>query len=320
VRILVALLVAAAFGGSVAGAAGPGRITGVTSFRICAAAGSFWPTETIAVAGQTGWVACKEESRVVKLDLRRGRELRSVRIGAPVTAVALGYRSVWALDSGGTLTRISPSSGRVSRRIALGASRPYNVWIGAGSVWVAADGSGEVFRVSPATNRVTARIAVGDGPADMAFDGAAAWVINHRDLGLVRIDTRTNTPSRLVTLVADAPERMALLDGSLWITGRGTDVLQVDPATGAVKDTIEIGASGIDVVAGQGALWVPARSAAVDRSGFPTMEALRRVVPGRAATTIGKVTGRVDVHGLVAAGGFVWLADNTNGVLYRVPA
>ena len=28
----------------------------------------------------------------------------------------------------------------------------------------------------------------------------------------------------------DAPERMVMLAGSLWITGRGTDLLQVDPA------------------------------------------------------------------------------------------
>ena len=30
--------------------------------------------------------------------------------------------------------------------------------------------------------------------------------------------------------------------------------------------------------------------------------------------------GRLDVNGLVADGDAVWLADNTNGVLYRVPA
>jgi hypothetical protein len=28
----------------------------------------------------------------------------------------------------------------------------------------------------------------------------------------------------------DAPQRMAWAAGSLWITGRGTDLLQVDPA------------------------------------------------------------------------------------------
>ena len=82
---------------------------------------------------------------------------------------------------------------------------------------------------------------------------------------------------------------------------------------------MEIGGSGIDVIAAGGALWVPARSVAVDATGFPTMEALRRVSTGGVVTTVGKATARLDVNGLAGASGAVWLADNTNGVLYRVP-
>jgi streptogramin lyase len=107
--------------------------------------------------------------------------------------------------------------------------------------------------------------------------------------------------------------------GSLWITGRGTDLLKVDPADGSVQETIEIGASGIDVAADGDNLWVPTRSAAVDQSGFPTMDALKRV----SATTgqvsvVAEPSTRVDVHGLFARSGAVWLADNTNGYLYRL--
>jgi streptogramin lyase len=322
VRRIGVLLLAAAFGVSAAGAAGPGRLPGVPAFKTCAAAGPYWPTETLAVSGTTGWLACKEQSRVVKLDLAHKRQLRSIPVGSPVIAVALGYGSLWALDSAGRLNRISVSSGRVVKQIDTAAANAYNVFIGAGSVWVAGDSSAEVVRVSPAGNRVVARIRVGDGPADLAFQGTSAWVIDHRDLTLYRIDTRTNAATLLTTLKAAnaAPERIALLDGSIWITGRGADLLRVDPDTGAVKSVIEIGASGIDVVAASGALWVPVRSAAVDRSGFPTMDALRRVSPDGTVRTVVRPTGRVDVHGLSAAGGAVWLADNTAGVLYRVPA
>jgi streptogramin lyase len=238
-----------------------------------------------------------------------------------VIGVALGYGSIWALDSAGSLNRISLSTGHVVKQISTAVGNAYNVFIGAGSVWVAGDSSAEVVRVSPVGNRVVAHIRVGDGPADIAFQGSSAWVIDHRDLTLYRIDTRTNVATLLATLdVANAaPERIALLDGSLWITGRGADLLRVDPGTGAVKAVVEIGASGIDLVTASGALWVPVRSAAVDQSGFPTMDALRRVSPAGAVKTVVRPTGRVDVHGLVAAGGSVWLADNTAGVLYRVP-
>jgi hypothetical protein len=111
---------------------------------------------------------------------------------------------------------------------------------------------------------------------------------------------------------------MVLVDGKLWITGRGTDLHEVEPDSGRVLRTVEIGAGGIDVVASGGTLWVPSRSGEVDARGFPTMEALRRVDAGSGAVTSFAASGPLDVHGLVADGAGVWLADNTRGVLYRV--
>jgi hypothetical protein len=319
VRRLLALTALSIALAAPAGAAGPGRIPGAAAFRTCGAAGAYWPTETLAVSGTTAWLACKEQARVVRVDLVRRRIVRSVPIGAPPLAVVLGYGSLWALDTSGDLSRISTASGRIQRRIQTGASNPYNLWVGAGSVWAVSDGSGEVLRVSPAANRVVARIPVGDGPADIVFAGASAWVVNHRDRGLVRIDVRTNAPKRLATLPGEVPERIALLGGDLWITGRGTDLLRVDPASGSTQATYEIGAGGIDVVAAAGALWVPSRSAEVDQSGLPTMETMRKVTPPGRVTTVARATGRVDVHGLVGTPGALWLADNTGGLLYRLP-
>jgi hypothetical protein len=37
-------------------------------------------------------------------------------------------------------------------------------------------------------------------------------------------------------------------------------------------------------------------------------------------TTVSRARGRVDVHGLVSDGRAIWLADNTNGRLFRLPA
>jgi hypothetical protein len=97
------------------------------------------------------------------------------------------------------------------------------------------------------------------------------------------------------------------------------DLVQVDPKTGKTLATAEIGGSGIDVVAAGGALWVPARSEETDQSGFPTMEALRKVSPSGQVTTVSEPLDRVDVHGLTADNALIWLADNTAGIVYRVP-
>ena len=72
---------------------------------------------TLAVNGSTAWVACKERSLVLKVATRTGKVVRSVRLDAPVIAVATGFGSVWALEGFGTLARIAPGSGRVLKRI-----------------------------------------------------------------------------------------------------------------------------------------------------------------------------------------------------------
>ena len=273
---------------------------------------------TVAVQGKYAWVACKEQSRVTRVDTATGKTTTSLRLRGPAIAVASGLGSVWALDSSGTLYRINQASGRLVKRIALPVSAAYNIWTGGGSVWVADDQGAHVIRVSPKSNRVVARPQVGDGPADMAFSGTSAWVINHRDRVLSRIDLRTNRSRRVAVIPGDAPERMVWSHGALWITGRGTDLLKVDPADGSVDSRIEIGASGIDVAATGDDLWVPTRSAEVDPSGFPTMDALKKVsATSGAVSVVVAAEGRVDVHGLVAVNGVVWLADNTNGFLYR---
>jgi hypothetical protein len=315
-RWIGALLVGSALV-SQASAAGGGRLPGATSVKACAGAGPYWPTMTLALDGASAWVACKEQARVIRVSTKTGRVGRTVRLDAPVTAVAAGYGAVWALDSGSTLSRIDQATGRVGRRTSLPVSAAYNIWLGGGSVWVADDQGGQVIRVSR-TGAVVRRIAVGDGPSDMAFAGRTAWVIAHRDRKLFRIDLGTNEPTLVGRIPGDAPERMVMLGGSLWITGRGTDLLQVDPATGVVRKTIDVGASGIDVAAAGDTLWVPARSAAVDPTGFPTMQALRKVSArtGR-VQTVARAVGRVDVHGIGVQGRFVWLADNRSGLLYR---
>jgi streptogramin lyase len=276
---------------------------------------------TLAVHGTTAWVACKEQARVTRVDLTKRRTTASVRVGSPVIAVVYAFSSVWTVDATSTVIRIAPSSGRITKRIRLNARAAYNIWSGGGSIWVADDQGASVIRVSPKTNRVVARIPVSDGPADMAFARSSGWVIDHRDAQLYRIDLGTNRSTLVAKIAGDAPERMVYLSGSLWITGRGTDLLRVDPATGEVRSTIDIGASGIDVAATAGTLWVPSRSAAVDPTGFPSMEALRRVSASTGeVTTVATASGRLDVNGIDARDGYVWLSDNREGVLYRVKA
>jgi YVTN family beta-propeller protein len=292
------------------------HLPGAQASPICAGAGAFWPTETLAVDFGSPWVACKENGLLLRVEPRN-----LVRLGgSTLIGVTSGFGSVWALDGSrsGRLLRIEPATNVVAASIDVGTSAPYNVWAGAGSIWVAGDQGAEIVRIDPATNAVVAHIPVGDGPADLAFDGSTVYVIDHRDKTLFRIDAHDNASRVVATIPGDAPERMVLVGGELWITGRGTDLHEVDPGSGRVLRTIEIGAGGIDVVASGDTLWVPSRNDEADARGFPTMAVLRRVDAHSGAVTSLAASAPLDVHGLVADDGGVWLADNTRGVLYRV--
>lgn len=297
----------------------PTGLPGARAYRACGAAGPFWPMMTLALDGRSLWVACKEEGRLLRLDSGTGRVTLRVllRGGPPVVADGLG--AIWAVDGVGEVHRLDRRTGRVRARISVGG-RLFNVWIGAGSVWTMDDGAGTVVRIDPGTNRVTARLPVGDGPSDIAFAGGAAYVINHRTRVLVRIDLGSGRVEPVATLPGDAPERLELLGGRLWVTGRGTDLFEVDPASGDVLRTIEIGASGVDLAVARGAVWVPVRTGAADPRGFPTIARVVRIDPGTGAvTTVVRARGRVDVHGIASDGRTVWLADNTGGKVYRLP-
>jgi len=318
---LVAILVTGIAAPLAAQGSPGGRLPQARAVRVCAAAGPYWPTMTLALQGRVAWVACKQQAKVIRVALAAGRRTATVGLDGEVVAVAAGLGSVWALDAGSTLYRIDSSRAIVTERIQLGAAAAYNVWIGSGAVWVADDKGAAILRVAPSANRVVARVAVGDGPADMVFRGAQAWAISHRDNTVWRIDTAKNSATRLAVVPGTdaAAERLALLGDGLWITGRGVALVELDPASGAVRRTVDVGGTGIDVVAARGALWVPVRTAAVDRTGFPTMTALRRVGPDGTVRTAATALGRVDVHGLASGLGSIWIADNTSGFLYRVP-
>jgi hypothetical protein len=81
----------------------------------------------------------------------------------------------------------------------------------------------------------------------------------------------------------DAPERIELLGGRLRVTRRGTDLLEVVPASGTVLRTVEIGPSGVDVTVRAGALWVPVPTPTSDGTGFPTIDRVVRVQPATGA-------------------------------------
>jgi hypothetical protein len=129
----VAAFAAVAVSAVTLAAASASRLPGANAVKVCAAAGPRWPTMTLAVEGASAWVACKEQSRLIRVNTKTGKT-RSVRLRGPAIAVKSAFGSIWALDEGGSLYRLNPRTAKVAKRISLTVAAAYNIWTGGGSV------------------------------------------------------------------------------------------------------------------------------------------------------------------------------------------
>src|SRR4051794_24259287 len=242
----------APFAAAAVAAAVPAPFAGGSATAICASRSIPFQQQALASSGDSVWVACRDGSRLVRVRAATGARVRTVRLGDfRPWAVTSGFGSLWAIDRDlGELRRLDPRTGRRRARIAL-PGLPVAVWAGAGSVWVGFESGTRVARVEPRTGRVRL-IAAGDGASGFATDGRNVFVTCHRDNVLTRIDLATNRSATIVRGLTPtertAAERIAFADGSLWVTGRGLDLLRVNPGTGSVEATIDVGPAAFEVV------------------------------------------------------------------------
>jgi sugar lactone lactonase YvrE len=293
-------------------------LPGAQAFRLCAGTEPPYPQYALSWDRTTGmWAACRQQGRLYRIDVASGETRTILRLTNTPFSIAAGLGAVWSAERGPILNRLDLRSGRATTAVT-GGGFAY-VWTAAGSVWAADDGTSSLLRYDPAARRVAATIPTGNGTSALVEEAGRIWILNHRGGTLQRVDPAANTITTLSRLPGDAPERMAFAEGSLWVTGRGTDLLRVDPGTGAVQATLEIGAGGIDVRAAAHSIWVAVPTDEEDRRGNPFLDRLLRVDPltNTIVETI-RPTGRIVANGTASTGSALWIADTAAGRLYRV--
>lgn len=289
------------------------------AFRLCGGTGPPYPQYALARDPATGalWASCRQQARLHRIDPASGEARAILRLTSTPFSIAAGLGAVWSAERSPILNRLDLRTGRAMTAVS-GHSFAY-VWTAAGSVWAPDDQESLLVRYDPVTRRLVATIPTGNGTSALAEAGGRIWILNHRDGTLQRIETATNAIVTLGRLPGDAPERIAYAEGSLWVTGRGTDLLRVDPETGAVHATIEIGAGAIDVQAAAHSIWVAAPTDEEDRQGNPFLDRLLRVDPAsNAIVETLRTTGRIVVNGTTSTGDALWIADTAGGRLFRV--
>ncbi len=232
----------------------------------------------LTVGGGAVWVALGPRRELVRINPEQEEAARPVSAlgddtgcGAPRASVAFGAGAVWFVCENGATGRIDPSTMK-ARNIGVEAellispdatSRQFNdVAFGLGSLWIVDRAANSVAEVDPATNRKLDEVDVGAAPSAIAVGAGALWVTNFDDDTVTRIVlAESGAPTRSDFPVGDGPVDVAVGEGGVWVASSlDRTVTRLDPATGEIVATIELGNEPQRLAAGGGAVWVSVRA------------------------------------------------------------
>lgn len=220
------------------------------------APGDSVPIATVSIAEPCGamaidfgalWVVNCQTKTLVRVDLSTARVVAEIQTGVAdptgELSIATGAGSVWLLtDSAGVLSRIDPTTNRVSARMSV-QPHSYAAVFGYGSVWISTTGrsgarpDGSVQRIDPATNRVAATIRVGPTPRFLAAGEGGVWTLNQGDGTVTRIDPATNRPvATIATAVPGSGGDIAAGAGRVWVRASRILLQVIDPRQNAVVE------------------------------------------------------------------------------------
>jgi hypothetical protein len=163
---------------------------------------------------------------------------------------------VWALTRQPVpaVWRIDPRSNRVVGTPTRLPVDPWNIAVGAGSVWVTPNGAdGRLIRIDARTGRIVARISARPiyFGSVLAFGAGFVWTGNdderyQRGSTVSKVDPRTN---RVVgkPLVLGSPQSIAFGHGALWVADHTGWLVKIDPTTFRVvtRQRLDFGPHGI---------------------------------------------------------------------------
>jgi DNA-binding SARP family transcriptional activator/ABC-type branched-subunit amino acid transport system substrate-binding protein/DNA-binding beta-propeller fold protein YncE len=271
--------------------------------------------------------------------VRRRGQIAILAGGCVLLASALAA-AVITLSSGGGAPSIrllpSNSVGEIDPRTGESVGRvpvpggPSRVALAGDGLWVGSDRSRTLSRIDTSTRVVSQVVAPGSFPTDLAIGDGGAWVLDGVGARLLKVSPGYGSVARRITLdraraQSYLPEDRSVLDnpwslgvglGGVWVTDGSSRLVRIDPATGRLKERIDVGQRLNGVAVGEGAVWtIGGRAAAVSRVDPQT----------------GRVTDRIPIVSrprrespypiaIEAKGGSVWVLDANVARVTRIDA
>jgi peptide/nickel transport system substrate-binding protein len=207
---------------------------------------------------------------------------------------------------GDALAMIDLGSGELEGFVPLG-SRPGDVAIGAGGVWVTLPDRGAVMRIDPETMTVRDTIPVGADPSGIAVGEASVWVTNGGSSTISRISTDTESVVQTID-APGGPSGIAVGQGGVWVANSlSASITRLDPETGEPLATMGVGEQPVDVAIDGSGVWVAnAASGTVSRIDPARDLAVQAVEVGNGPRAIAAGTDGV------------WVANFLDGTVARI--
>jgi streptogramin lyase/tRNA A-37 threonylcarbamoyl transferase component Bud32 len=248
---------------------------------------------------------------VGRLDAASGRIEKAIRVGRTPTQVALGPDALWVADEGDRdLWELDPASVTMRRVVPLGQPPTDLAVARDGTVFVAEGFAGQqVVRIDP-SGRVRARRHIDGSPRALALAANTLWVVDETGGRLLRLDPSTLTITRTVKLGTDSDPVDVTADAAdVWVAdAQAPKLIRVDPRTLRKLPSVSLRSPPGRLVTDRGVVWVT----------LPEQDEVYRADPARQEQRTIPVPD--DPVNLAAdpAGGAVWVASGTAGVVSRI--
>jgi YVTN family beta-propeller protein len=229
-------------------------------------------------------------------------------------AAAVAVPTTFALRGGGpgeqvvgdALALVDLESGDLAGSIPL-ESRPGDVAVGEGGVWVTLPDRGAVMRIDPETMTVRNTIPVGADPSGIAIGAGSVWVSNGGSSTVSRISLETEQVVGDPIDVPGGPAGIAVGLGGVWVANSfAASVSRIDPKSGTVQAPIPVGDRPVDVAIDEDGLWVADAGSGNVSLVDPDTSAVRTVDVGNGPLAI------------AAGPEGIWVAKSLDGTIKRI--
>ena len=180
------------------------------------------------------------------------------------------------------------------------------------SVWVGSSGPYAVHRIDPKTNQRVATVTLrGEPCSGLATGFGSLWVpLCGKAATLAQVDLRSNRVVNVFRVGPAAPEGgIATSPDSVWlVVDKKGSLVRIDPASGALLQTIKVPSGSYNPFYSDGRIWVTR----AEGSEVTSVDAATGAVLGSVRTGPGP-------RFLTAGGGAVWTLNQGDGTLTRIP-